>query len=122
MAMNTGLLIVGQVIKLSGPELFRVATVNECRARIVPIDRKPVTIKDKTFYPTAGGVDISPYSYVELIEEPAQLTGEIKFAVHEGKLGRMSADKPNISSPPSNSKIKAGKPVKKPKPKRKPKK
>jgi len=74
------LLEEGAIIEFSG-QLWRVVTVNDCRARIIPVEKKPVTIKGETFYVAAGGTDISPYSFVKIVtdyKEPKEEKAEAK--------------------------------------------
>ena len=72
---NTGRLQRGQTIRMPDGSACRVVKVNDCRARVQPVNRETTTFLDKlngkkvTFSKLPHAVDISPNSEVEILTE-----------------------------------------------------
>lgn len=83
MLMNEGRLRAGQIIKYD-LGLWRVDYVNNSRARIIPLAKRHVLLKDgREFEAERGGVNISPRSFVELIENLDRAADEMQLAEAE---------------------------------------
>lgn len=63
----------GQIIRMHTGGIYRVESVSESRAHIVPVEKRRVHLSDalgneRDFMATGRGIDISPNSEVEVIE------------------------------------------------------
>lgn len=75
----------GQVIR-RGNELWRVAYVNDCRARIVPLSKKTVIIDGQSFEAARAGLDIAPHAWVEIVTDLDRARTEIELAETEAEI------------------------------------
>ena len=88
------MLKVGQVIVYDG-SLWRVDLVNPSRARIVPLVKHRVVIRDKAFDAEEKGTSISPNSCVEVVEDVEQTLVKIeerRLQAEQRKLEEMKAE------------------------------
>lgn len=87
--LNTGKLQAGQIIR-DGGTLWRVNHVSECRAFITPLRKKDLKSNENAEHSTSGGVNISPTSMVEIIDdlETTQTLMEIEEAEREAREAR----------------------------------
>ena len=84
-----GLLSAGQVIRYAG-SLWRVDYVNECRARIVPLAKRHVTMADgREFDAERTGTSIGPTSFVEVIEDIEQERTRLEIQAAEAELASL---------------------------------
>lgn len=82
----------GQVVRY-GNELYRVDMVNECRARIVPLSKRHVTLTNgREFDAERGGVNISPNSPLDLIDDIEAERDRIELAKTEAELAQLKAE------------------------------
>ncbi len=85
------MLQVNQVIRYN-QELWRVDFVNECRARIVPLAKRIVTLDDvKAFEAERAGVNISSSAEVPIVTDLATARDEMELAEAEAELAAMKA-------------------------------
>lgn len=90
--MNEGMLTAGQVIRY-GDELWRVDYVNDCRARIVPLNKRHVHLNDgREFDADRNGVSISPNSFVEIVTDIEQARTKIELEDAERELRAAKAE------------------------------
>jgi hypothetical protein len=80
------MLQAGQVIRL-GAVLYRVEYVNACRARAIPLAKRHVVLKDgHEFDSEQRGVNISPDSLVEIVDDVERVRTEIELTQAEAEL------------------------------------
>ncbi len=83
---------VGQVVRY-GDALWRVDYINECRARIVPLAKRHVILADgREFDAERGGVNISPNSPLEVVEDIERTKLEIELEETERELAALKAE------------------------------
>lgn len=86
------MLIAGQIIRY-GRALYRVEYVNDCRAKVVPLAKRHVELPDgREFDADRSGVNISPNSIVEVIEDLDRAKDEIALEEVEEELAAAKAE------------------------------
>lgn len=82
----------GQVVRYDNA-LWRVDYVNECRARIVPLAKRHVTLNDgREFDSEQRGVNISPNAEVPVVDNLDRAKIEIELAEAEAELAQARAE------------------------------
>lgn len=82
---------VGQVVRYES-RLWRVDYINACRARLVPLARRHVVIKDddgdevRSFDAERGGVNIAPTSELPVVTDLERAKDEIELEQAEAEL------------------------------------
>jgi hypothetical protein len=82
------MLQAGQVIRYDD-SLWRVDYANSCRARIVPLAKRTVSIDDRTFESEGRGVNISPNSFVEIVTDIEAARTRLELAAVEAELAEL---------------------------------
>jgi hypothetical protein len=103
------MLKAGQVFRMPGTkDLWRVDYANECRARVVPLAKRHVTLGDgREFDAERGGVNISPYATVELVTDLERARDEQELAEVEAELAaaKKQLEKINRGDAPANPEV-----------------
>lgn len=90
------MLIIGQIVRYERA-LWRVDFVNDCRARIVPLTKRHVVLLDeeggvkRAFDSEVRGVNISPNSALDIVEDVERAKDEIELAAVEEELREVKA-------------------------------
>lgn len=91
------MLQLNQVVRYSGA-LWRVDFVNDCRARIVPLTKSHVEITDdegnivRSFDRMGRGINISPDSVLDIVDDPERASDEMELARVERELKQARAE------------------------------
>lgn len=87
----------GQVVRY-GTTLYRVDYVNECRARIVPLAKRHVVLDDGREFDAVerGGLNISPNSPLEVVDDVERAKTEMELAKAERELRQLQAEQASI--------------------------
>lgn len=89
----------GEIVRY-GSSLWRVDYVNECRARIVPLAKRHVVLADgREFEAERGGVNISPNSLLEVVEDLERTKLEIEMEEAERELAALKAEAEREAAP-----------------------
>lgn len=78
----------GQVVRYDNA-LWRVDYVNECRARIVPLAKRHVTVGDHEFESEARGVNISANAEVAIVDDVETERTRLELAQAEAELASL---------------------------------
>lgn len=86
------MLQAGQIINYDNA-LYRVDYVNHCRARIVPLAKRHVTLTDgREFDAERAGVNISPEAVVPIVTDIERARAELELAEAEAQLKAVAAE------------------------------
>lgn len=81
----------GQIVRYDNA-LWRVDYVNECRARIVPLAKRHVTVGDHEFESEARGVSISANAEVAIVDDVDTERTRLELAQAEAELATLQVE------------------------------
>lgn len=92
------MLKLGQVVRYD-KALWRVDYVNDCRARLVPLVKRHIEIDGHAFEGEQRGVNVSPNSFLEVVEDLERARDELELAAAERQLAQAQAALARATTP-----------------------